>query len=156
VEPAPARLYGEPRRLLEADEVRARIAYSLKSVFERFDVVIRPVDAGGRLPPQPQALHRPQALPLFGQPADPLRLNAELIALATACGLPVDHHPRRAGRSRPYRGRADHRPHGGDARTLAVAQAVEDEISGFVPTAVGAVVGGDPATADRSSPFLGE
>ena len=30
-------------------------------------------------------------------------------------------------------------PHGGDARTLAVAQAVEDEISGFVPPPLGAV-----------------
>ena len=62
------------------------------------------------------------------------------IALATACGLPVTTVPAGAAVSGLPVGVQIIGPHGGDARTLAVAQAVEDEIGGFVtPPPLGAV-----------------
>ena len=62
------------------------------------------------------------------------------LALATACGLPVTTVPGGPATSGLPVGVQIIGPHGQDARTLAVAQAVEDEIGGFVaPPPLGAV-----------------
>ena len=123
---------------LEADEVRARIAYSLKSVFERFDVVIAPVTPVVAFAHN----HKPftgRKLLCSDSRQIPYASMLNWIALATACGLPVTTIPAGPAVSGLPVGVQIIGPHGGDARTLAVAQAVEDEISGFVPPPLGAV-----------------
>jgi amidase len=124
---------------LEADEVRARIAYKMKTVFEHFDVVLAPVAPIVAFPHD----HKPfgsRKLVCSDSRTIPYGSMLNWIALATACGLPVTTVPAGRATSGLPVGVQIIGPHGGDARTLAVAQAVEEDICGFVaPPPLGAV-----------------
>jgi len=116
---------------LEADEVRARIAYQMKGVFERFDVILAPVAPVVAFAHN----HKPftgRKLVCSDSRTIPYASMLNWIALATACGLPVTTVPAGLAVSGLPVGVQVIGPHGADARTLAVAQAVEDEIGGFV------------------------
>ena len=116
---------------MAADEVRARIAYQMRGVFERFDVVLAPVAPVVAIPHN----HKPFAtrkLICSDSRTIPYASMLNWIALATACGLPVTTVPGGLAVSGLPVGVQIIGPHGQDARTLAVAQAVEDEIGGFV------------------------
>ena len=124
---------------LAADEVRARIAHQVKGLFERFDVVLAPVAPVVAFPHN----HKPFAgrtLVCSDAGEIPYGSLRNWIALATACGLPVTTVPAGPAVSGLPVGVQIIGPHGADARTLAIAQAVEDEIGGFTPPAqLGAV-----------------
>ena len=124
---------------LEADEVRARIAYQLKGVFERFDVLIAPVAPVVAFAHNHKGFAGRKLVCSDGRTI-PYASMLNWIALATACGLPVTTVPAGPATSGLPVGVQIIGPHGQDARTLAAAQAVEGEIGGFVaPPPLGAV-----------------
>jgi amidase len=115
---------------LQANEVRAMLSYEVGGLFERLDGVIAPITPVTAFPHD----HRPMGeRKLAYSTGQTFAYTSVLdwIALATACGLPATAIP--AGPA------ADGLPvgvqiigaRGGDARTLAVAQAIEDALGGF-------------------------
>ncbi|WP_421933564.1 amidase family protein [Phenylobacterium sp.] len=120
---------------LEADEVRCRLRDSLKDVFSRFDVILAPVSATVAF----QHNHRPFAgrkITCSNGETLPYGSMLNWIALATACHLPVTTVPAGHAMSGLPVGVQLIGPHGGDAKTLAVAQAIDENITGFVSPAL--------------------
>ena len=124
---------------LAADEVRARIGHQMKGVFERFDVVLAPVAPVVAFAHDHKGFAGRQLTCSDGR-SIPYGSMLNWIALATACGLPVTTVPAGPATSGLPVGVQIIGPHGQDARTLAVAQAAEDEIGGFAaPPPLGTV-----------------
>ncbi len=117
---------------LAADEVRCRLAATLDDVFRGVDVIVAPVAAVTAFPHS----HGP-----FGarklKTADgrvlPYTSMLNWIALATACRLPVTTVPAGRTASGLPVGVQVIGPRGGDSKTLAVAQAIDENIRGFEP-----------------------
>ena len=125
---------------LAADEVRARIGHQMKGVFERFDVVLAPVAPVVAFVHDHKGFAGRQLTCSDGR-SIPYGSMLNWIALATACGLPATTVPAGPATSGLPVGVQIIGPHGQDARTLAVAQAAEDEIGGFVaPPPLGAAI----------------
>jgi amidase len=120
---------------LEANEERCRLRDSLKTVFSKFDVILAPVSPTAAFPHN----HKPfngRKLTMTDGKTIPYGAMLNWIALATACHLPVTTVP--AGRTAaglPV-GVQLIGPQGGDAKTLAVAQAIDETIGGFVAPAI--------------------
>ena len=117
---------------IEADETRARLRDSLSTVFSRFDVILAPVAAVPAFPHD----HRPfqsRKLKTSDGKEIPYVSMLNWIALATACQLPATCVPAGLTAGGLPVGAQIIGPRGGDARTLAVAQAIEERIRGFVP-----------------------
>jgi len=116
---------------LEADEIRTRLRESLSETFARFDVILAPVSAVPAFPHD----HQP-----FG--ARTLRASEGVeipyvsmlnwIALATACHLPATCVPAGLTAKGLPVGAQIIGPRGADATTLAVAQAIDENIRRFV------------------------
>jgi amidase len=119
------------REWMEADAVRCRLRHEIGSLFDRFDAVLAPITPVAAFPHD----HRPfqaRALRLSTGAAIPYNSMLNWIALATALGLPATTVP--AGRTvsgLPV-GAQLIGPIGGDARTLALAQAIDENLRGFV------------------------
>jgi amidase len=116
---------------LAADEARARAAAQARSSFARFDVILAPVGPVAAFPHDHRPFQR-RALTLSDGTKAPYLALLRWIALATACGLPATAVP--AGRTAgglPV-GAQLIGPRGADSRTLAVAEAIEDALGGFV------------------------
>jgi len=116
---------------IAADEVRARLRHTVGEVFADFDVILAPVAPVTAFPHD----HRPfqtRTLRLSNgtQVSYPSMLN--WIALATACHLPVTTVPAGLAANGLPVGVQIIGPRGGDAKTLAVAQAIDENIRGFV------------------------
>ena len=114
---------------IAADEARAKFAAQARSLFTRVHAVIAPIAPVTAFPHQ----HRgPRTLVASDGGAFPYMAMLNWIALATACGLPATAIPIGVA--------ADGLPVGvqiigaraGDGRTLAIAQAVEDALGGFM------------------------
>jgi amidase len=125
------------REWLAADAVRGRLRHEMGSVFQRFDVILAPVAPVAAFPHD----HRPFArrrLSSSDGAAFPYISLLSWIALASACRLPATAVP--AGftaRGLPV-GAQLIGPHGGDGKTLSVAQAIDENIHGFaVPPEAG-------------------
>lgn len=122
------------REWLEADHVRCRLRHEIEGLFDRYDAILAPITPTAAFPHN----HRPfekRRLEVDGQPvAYPAMLN--WIGLATALHLPATAVP--AGRTAdglPV-GAQLIGPLGGDAKTLALAQAIDEQIRGFDPPAL--------------------
>jgi amidase len=116
---------------MAADETRARIGAELRGLWDRFDVVLAPVSAVTAFPHD----HTPflkRKLTLSDGAAIPYRSMLNWIALATACGLPVTTIPAGLAADGLPVGLQIIGPRGADARTLAVAQGIEEALGGFV------------------------
>jgi amidase len=117
---------------IEADETRARLAQQMRGIFERVDVIIAPIT------PVAAFLHdhRPfqkRTLRCSDGSKVPYTAMLRWIALATACGLPATAIPAgQTGAGLPV-GVQIIGPRGADSRTLAVAEAIEDRLGGFIP-----------------------
>ena len=116
---------------LAADEARARIGAQVREVFSRFDVILAPIDPVAAFPHD----HRPfgrRTLTLSDGTKAPYLAMLRWIALATACGLPATAIPAGlTGAGLPI-GAQLIGPRGADSRTLAIAEAIEDRLGGFV------------------------
>ena len=116
---------------LDANETRARIGDQMKTLFERLDVLIAPIAPVAAFPHD----HRPfnkRTLTMSNGRKIPYAAMLNWIALATACGLPATAIPIGADKAGLPIGVQIIGPKGGDARTLAVAQAFEEAFGGFV------------------------
>jgi amidase len=115
---------------LAADEVRARAGAQVRDVFNRFDVILAPIDPVTAF----RHDHRPfqrRSLTLSDGSAAPYLSLLRWITLATACGLPATAIP--AGRTPgglPV-GAQLIGPRGADARTIGIAEAIEERLGGF-------------------------
>jgi amidase len=116
---------------MAANEVRARLAAEARGLFDRFDAILAPI---GPIPAFPHD-HRPfekRTIALSDGTSAPYLALLRWIALATACGLPATAIPvGRTPAGLPV-GAQLIGPRGGDYRTLAIAEAIEDALGGFV------------------------
>jgi amidase len=116
---------------LAADEIRARIGDQLRSVFARHDVLIAPIAPVTAFAHD----HRPfEKRVLASSDGHKIAYSSMMnwIALASACGLPATAVPAGLAADGLPVGVQIIGPRAGDARTLAVAQAIEDELGGFM------------------------
>jgi amidase len=116
---------------LAADEIRARIGDQLRSVFARHDVLIAPIAPVTAFAHD----HRPfDKRVLTSSDSQKIAYSSMMnwIALASACGLPATAVPAGLAADGLPVGVQIIGPRAGDARTLAVAQAIEDELGGFM------------------------
>lgn len=117
---------------IAADEVRARLSHVMGELFLRFDVILAPVTPRVAFPHD----HRPFAarrLQLADGTQAPYSAMMNWVALATACRLPVTVVPAGLSASGLPVGMQIIGPRGGDSRTLAVAQAIDETLRGYIP-----------------------
>jgi len=115
---------------LEANEVRARMGEQMRDVFARFDVIIAPITPVAPFPHD----HRPfqnRTLRCSDGSKIPYTAMLRWIALATALGLPATVVPAARTHEGLPVGVQIIGPRGGDSRTLAVAEAIEQALGGF-------------------------
>lgn len=116
---------------IAADEVRARLRHTAEEAFASFDAIIAPVTPVTAFPHD----HRPfqtRRLKLSDRSQIPYSSMLNWIALATACHLPVTTIPAGLASGLPV-GAQIIGPHGSDSRTLAIAQAIDENFAGFIP-----------------------
>lgn len=121
---------------IAADEARARLKLTTQDAFAAFDVIIAPVAPVVAFPHD----ERPFAsrkLTTSNGASLPYSGMLNWIALATACHLPATTIPAGLAASGLPVGVQIIGPHGSDSRTLAIAQAIDENLGGFVaPPAV--------------------
>ena len=117
---------------LAADAKRAELGATMAAFFKTYDVLLTPVS------PVPAFVHDHtpilrRRLTLCDGRRIGYREMMKWIALATVCGLPATSVPAGLTAVGLPVGVQLIGPHGGDDRTLAVAQAIDEEIGGLVP-----------------------
>ena len=116
---------------IAADEVRARLRSTMADAFDAFDAILAPVAPTVAFPHD----HKPFAsrrLRTSDGAAIPYPAMLNWIALATACHLPVTTIPAGLAASGLPVGAQIIGPHGADSRTLAIAQAIDEALGGYV------------------------
>jgi amidase len=119
------------REWLAADEARARIGAHMRRLFTQLDVLLAPIAPVAAFPHD----HRPfqsRTLRLSTGAKAPYLSMIRWIALATACGLPATAIPVGQTRGGLPVGAQLIGPRGADSRTLAVAEAIEARLGGFL------------------------
>jgi amidase len=117
---------------MAADAVRARLRHEIGDVFGRFDAILAPIAPVTAFPHD----HRPFArrrLTASNGATMPYPSMLNWISLATALHLPATAVPAGPAASRLPVGVQLIGPLNGDARTLAIAQAIEENVRGFTP-----------------------
>jgi amidase len=135
------------REWLAADAVRARLRHEIGEVFGRFDAILAPIAPVAAFPHD----HRPfarRSLTASDGATMPYASMLNWISLATALHLPATAIPVGPSASGLPVGAQLIGPLNGDAKTLALAQAIDENIRGFV--APGAAVEG-ARRSDRPS-----
>jgi amidase len=118
------------REWMAADAVRMRLRHEVGAAFEKFDVIMAPIAPVAAFKHDKRSIN---ARKLSFSDGSTVAYMSMLcwIALATACRLPATAIP--AGRTAaglPV-GVQLIGPQAGDARTLAVAQAIDENVRGF-------------------------
>ncbi|MDB5423296.1 MAG: Amidase [Phenylobacterium sp.] len=124
------------REWLAADAVRNRLRREVAAAFDHYDVILAPIAPVVAFPHN----HRPFARRrLTTSDGRAIGYNTMLnwIALATALHLPATAIPIGPAASGLPVGVQLIGPHGGDARTLALAQAIDENVRGFVAPDLG-------------------
>jgi amidase len=117
---------------MAADAVRARLRHEVGQVFETFDAILAPITPVPAFPHDARPFQR-RSLTLSDGGTIPYTTLLTWISLATALRLPATAVP--AGRTPaglPV-GAQLIGPVGGDSRTLAIAQAIDEDLRGFEP-----------------------
>lgn len=118
------------REWMAADAVRARLRHEVAEVFGHHDAILAPITPSVAFPHD----HRPfgrRKLTLSDGRAAPYTAMLNWIALATALHLPATAIPAGAAASGLPVGVQLIGPLNGDAKTLALAQAIEENLRGF-------------------------
>jgi amidase len=116
---------------IAADEVRARLRATVEADLASLDAILAPVAPTVAFPHD----HRPFAarrLKLSDGGTIPYGAMLNWIALATACHLPATTVPAGLAASGLPVGVQIIGAHGGDSRTLSIAQAVDEALGGFI------------------------
>lgn len=116
---------------IAADEVRARLKLTAQEAFAAFDVIIAPVAPVVAFP-HDDSPFATRKLKTSEGASLPYSAMLNWIALATACHLPATTIPAGLGSSGLPVGVQIIGPHGSDSRTLAIAQAIDENLGGFV------------------------
>jgi amidase len=120
------------REWMAADAVRNRLRHEIGEVFGRFDAILAPIAPVAAFPHDHRSFARRRLVASDGK-AMPYGAMLNWIALATALHLPATAIPAGPAASGLPVGVQLIGPLNGDARTLALAQAIEENIRGFVP-----------------------
>ena len=115
---------------LEAEEAVAQMSRVMRRFFERHDVLIAPIAPVVAFAHDHAPLFRRKLSCSDGRKFGYLHLM-DWIALASACGLPATAIPIGLGQQGLPVGVQIIGPRGGDSKTLAVAQAIEEQFGGF-------------------------
>lgn len=119
------------REWLAADAVRNRLRHEIGEVFSRFDAILAPIAPVTAFPHDHRPFMRRQLTGSDGA-AIPYASMLNWISLATALHLPSTAIPIGAGASGRPVGAQLIGPLSGDGKTLALAQAIDENIRGFV------------------------
>jgi amidase len=120
------------REWLAADAVRARMRHEISGVFSRFDAILAPITPVVAFPHDHRPFLRRQLMGADGR-AMPYPSMLNWISLATALHLPATAIPAGPATSGLPVGVQLIGPLNGDAKMLALAQAIEENIRGFTP-----------------------
>lgn len=120
------------REWMAADAVRARLRHEVAQVFDSYSVVLAPIAPVAAFPHDRRPFTR-RSLKLSDGTQIPYPSMLTWIALPTALHLPATAVPAGRTASGLPVGAQIIGPLGGDARTLAVAQAIDENIRGFTP-----------------------
>ena len=120
------------REWMAADAVRARLRHEIGEVFGRFDAILAPITPVTAFAHDRRPFARRRLLTADGR-AIPYAAMLNWISLATALHLPATAIPVGPAASGLPVGAQLIGPLHGDARTLALAQAIEENIRGFTP-----------------------
>jgi amidase len=116
---------------MAADAVRARLRHEIASVFGRFDAILAPITPVTAFPHDHRPFGKRRLLSSDGQ-AMPYTSMLNWISLATALHLPATAIPAGPAASGLPVGVQLIGPLNGDARMLALAQAIEENVRGFI------------------------
>jgi amidase len=119
------------REWLEADAVRNRLRHEVLATFENFDAVLAPVAPVTAFQHNHKPFERRKLMCSSGQ-AIPYTAMLSWISLATALLLPATAVPAGLAMSGLPVGAQLIGPPNGDARLLALAQAIDEHVRGFV------------------------
>jgi amidase len=120
------------REWMAADAVRARLRHEIAAKFDRFHAILAPIAPVPAFPHDTRPFQR-RSLKTSDGGAIPYTAMLTWISLATALHLPATAVP--AGRTPgglPV-GAQLIGPLGGDAKTLSIAQAIDENVRGFTP-----------------------
>lgn len=119
------------REWMAADAVRARLRHEIDEAFQRWHVVLAPIAPVAAFPHDRRPFQRRSLVTSDGQTI-PYNAMLTWIAPATALRLPATAVPAGLTASGLPVGAQLIGPHAGDARTLALAQAIDENIRGFI------------------------
>jgi amidase len=119
------------REWMAADAVRARLRHEMAGVFDRWQVILAPIAPVAAFPHDSRPFQR-RSLKTSDGRTIPYTSMLTWIAPATALGLPATAVPAGLTAGGLPVGAQLIGPHGGDARTLAIAQAIDEDVRGFV------------------------
>jgi amidase len=120
------------REWMAADAVRARMRHEIGEVFNRFDAILAPIAPVAAFPHDHRPFTRRKLVASDGRTM-PYASMLNWISLATALHLPATAIPAGPTVSGLPVGVQLIGPLRGDARMLALAQAIEENIRGFIP-----------------------
>jgi amidase len=120
------------REWMAADAVRARLRHEIAEAFDRWHVILAPITPVPAFPHERRPFNRRSLKTSDGKT---IAYNSLItwISLATALHLPATAIPAGQTASGLPVGAQVIGPLGGDARCLAVAQAIDENIRGFTP-----------------------
>ena len=118
------------REWLQANDARAQFSDAMRRFFTRFDVLLAPISPTAAFPHDQRPIRR-RTLNCSDGREIAYTAMLKWIALATVCGLPATAIPAGLNAQGLPVGIQIIGPHGGDAPTLAVAQAFDEQIDGF-------------------------
>jgi amidase len=131
------------REWMAADAVRCRQRREISGVFERFDAILAPITPVTAFPHDHRPFNR-RRLTLSDGRAIPYVSMLNWIALATALHLPATAIPAGPAANGLPVGVQLIGPLNGDARTLSLAQAIEETVRGFSPPSLEAAAPSAP------------
>jgi amidase len=120
------------REWLAADAVRGALGRQMAEHFQRFDIVLAPVNPVTAFHHDHRAITRRKLVCSGGQKI-PYLANLQWISLATSLGLPATAFPAGPTDNSLPVGVQLIGPHGADERVLAIAEGIEAELGGFTP-----------------------
>jgi amidase len=123
---------------IRANEARDQLCDTMENFFSRFDVLLSPITPLAAFPHDHTPMTR-RKLKLSDGSTIPYLKMWNWVALATVCGLPATAIPCGLNDNGLPVGIQIIGPQGGDALTIAVAQAIEEGISGFTHPPISAL-----------------